>query len=108
MTPESATTTDHDQIRRFVEALDSTPAVAGATGSDDDLRIRFRDESSDDLDAIGADKFLPMAVPAASPISSSAGERGPATLDGQALATRGRSGLHRLAPRRPAAPAAPG
>jgi hypothetical protein len=58
MTPESATTTDHDQIRRFVEALDSTPAVAGATGSDDDLRIRFRDESSDDLDAIGADKFF--------------------------------------------------
>jgi hypothetical protein len=58
MTPESATTTAHDQILRFVEAYDGTPAAAGATGSDDDLRIRFRDESSDDLDAIGAEKFF--------------------------------------------------
>jgi hypothetical protein len=61
MTTESVTTTDHDQIRRWVEARDGTPAAVRATESDDDpgiLRIRFRDESADDLDAIGWQEFF--------------------------------------------------
>ena len=56
MTTAPVTTTDHDQIRRRVESRDGTPAAVGATGSRDEpgtLRIRFRDESADDLDAIG-------------------------------------------------------
>jgi hypothetical protein len=58
---DSVTTTDHDRIRRWVEARDGTPAAVRATESDDDpgvLRIRFRDESADDLDAIGWDEFF--------------------------------------------------
>jgi hypothetical protein len=58
---ESVTTTDHDQIRRWVEARDGTPAAVRATESDDDpgvLRIRFRDESADHLDAIGWEEFF--------------------------------------------------
>lgn len=61
MTTESVTTTDHDQIRRWVEARDGTPAAVRATETDDDpgiLRIRFRDESADDLDAIGWEEFI--------------------------------------------------
>ena len=56
MTSQSATTIDHDQIRRWVEARDGTPAAVRATEAGDDpgiLRIRFSDESADDLDAIG-------------------------------------------------------
>jgi hypothetical protein len=58
---ESSTTTDHDRIRRWVEARDSAPAAVRATESEDDpglLRIRFRDESADDLDSIGWDEFF--------------------------------------------------
>jgi hypothetical protein len=61
MTGESATTTDHERIRRWVEARDGTPAAVRATESGDDhgfLRIRFRDESADDLDAIDWDQFF--------------------------------------------------
>lgn len=57
---ESVTTTDHDEIRRWAESRDGTPANAvRVTESDDDLgvlRIRFRDES--DLDTIGGDEFF--------------------------------------------------
>jgi hypothetical protein len=58
---EFATTIDHDQIRRWVEARDGTPAAVRATESDDDpgvLRVRFRDESAGDLDAIDWDDFF--------------------------------------------------
>lgn len=58
---DSVTTTDHDEIRRWAEARDGTPAAVRATESGDDpgvLRIRFRDESADDLDAIGWDEFF--------------------------------------------------
>jgi hypothetical protein len=58
---ESASTTNHDQIRRWVEARDGTPAAVRATESDDDpgvLRVRFRDESAGDLDAIDWDEFF--------------------------------------------------
>jgi hypothetical protein len=61
MTGESATTTDHERIRRWVEARDGTPAAVRATECGDDpgvLRIRFRDESADDLDAIDWDQFF--------------------------------------------------
>lgn len=61
MTGESATTTDHERIRRWVEARDGTPAAVRVTESGDDsgvLRIRFRDESADDLDAIDWDQFF--------------------------------------------------
>ena len=58
---EFATTIDHDQICRWVEARDGTPAAVRATESDDDpgvLRVRFRDESAGDLDAIDWDEFF--------------------------------------------------
>jgi hypothetical protein len=58
---ESTATTDHDRIRRWVEACDGAPAGVRATESKDDpgvLRIRFRDESADDLDSIGWDEFF--------------------------------------------------
>jgi hypothetical protein len=61
MTTESTTTTDHDQIRRWVEARRGTPAVVAATEADDDpgiLRVRFSDESADALEAIGWDEFF--------------------------------------------------
>ena len=61
MSAESVTTTDPDQIRHWVEARDGTPAAVRATESGDDpgiLRIRFRDESADDLDAISWDEFF--------------------------------------------------
>ena len=58
---EFATTIDHDQICRWVEARDGTPAAVRAIESDDDpgvLRVRFRDESAGDLDAIDWDEFF--------------------------------------------------
>jgi hypothetical protein len=61
MTSQSATMTDHDLIRRWVEARDGTPAAVRATEAGDDpgvLRIRFSDESADDLDAIEWSEFL--------------------------------------------------
>jgi hypothetical protein len=61
MTTESVTTTDHDEIRRWVEARDGTPAAVRATESDDDpgvLRIRFREETAEDLNTIGWDDFF--------------------------------------------------
>jgi hypothetical protein len=61
MTSQSATTTDHDQIRRWVEARDGTPAAVRATEAGDDpgvIRIRFSEESADDLDAIEWSEFF--------------------------------------------------
>jgi hypothetical protein len=61
MTTESTTTTDHDQIRRWVEARQGTPAAVAATEADDDpgiLRVRFSDESADELEAIDWDEFF--------------------------------------------------
>ena len=61
MTTDSTTTTDHDRIRRWVEARDGTPAAVAATESSDDpgiLRIRFSDESADQLDAIEWHEFF--------------------------------------------------
>jgi hypothetical protein len=61
MTTESTTTTDHDQIRRWVEARQGTPAAVAATEADDDsgiLRVRFSEESADELETIGWDEFF--------------------------------------------------
>jgi hypothetical protein len=61
MTSQSATTIDHDQIRRWDEARDGTPAAGRATEAGDDpgvLRIRFSDESADDRESIGWDEFF--------------------------------------------------
>jgi hypothetical protein len=58
---ESAITTDHDRIRRWVEARDGTATPVRGRESDDDpglLRIRLRDGSADDLDAIDWDEFF--------------------------------------------------
>jgi len=44
MASQSSTTTDHDEIRRWVEAHDGKPAYVAGTGSEDDpgvLRIDF-------------------------------------------------------------------
>jgi hypothetical protein len=61
MTSQSATTIDHDQIRRWVEARDGTRAAVRATEAGDDpgiLRIRFSDDSADHLESIGWDEFF--------------------------------------------------
>ena len=58
---DSVTTTDHNEIRRWAELRDGTLAAVRATESDDDpgfLRIRFRDESTDQLDGISWDEFF--------------------------------------------------
>src|SRR3954447_24981200 len=51
MASASKTTTDHDEIRRWVEAHDGTPATVRGTGGDDDagiLRIDFPGGAGDD------------------------------------------------------------
>jgi hypothetical protein len=59
---QSKTTTDHDEIRRFVESRDGTPAAVRDTGSDGDpgiLRIDFPGGAgSDDLEHISWDEFF--------------------------------------------------
>lgn len=61
MTTEATKTTDHDRIRRWVEARDGVPAAVAATEDDEDpgiLRIRFSDESAEELDAIEWEEFF--------------------------------------------------
>lgn len=59
---ESKTTTDHQEIKNWVEKRDGQPAVVRGTEENESaeglLRIRFSDESSDNLKAIGWDKFF--------------------------------------------------
>jgi hypothetical protein len=57
---ESKTTTDHDEIRRWVEARGGRPASVGATGDGDDpgiLRIDFGDQD-EGLEEISWDQFF--------------------------------------------------
>ena len=61
MATSSEKTTDHDTIRRWAEARSGVPATVRATESGDEpgvLRIRFSDESADDLEEIGWDEFF--------------------------------------------------
>jgi hypothetical protein len=59
---ESKTTTDHQEIQKWVEARCGQPAVVKGTEDNEEseglLRIRFSDESKDSLKAIGWDKFF--------------------------------------------------
>ena len=61
---ESKTTTDHDEIRRWVDARGGRPAAVAATGSGDDpgiLRIDFPDapqSDDDDLEQISWDEWF--------------------------------------------------
>ncbi len=59
---ESKTTTNHQEIQTWVEQRGGQPAVVRGTEENESaegmLRIRFSDESSDDLKAIGWDKFF--------------------------------------------------
>jgi hypothetical protein len=59
---ESKTTTDHQEIQNWVEARGGQPAVVKGTEDNEEseglLRIRFSDESKDNLKAIGWDKFF--------------------------------------------------
>jgi hypothetical protein len=51
MASESKTTTDHDEIKRWVEAHDGTPATVRGTGDSNDagiLRIDFPGGAGDD------------------------------------------------------------
>lgn len=51
MGSESHTTTDHDEIRRWVEEHDGSPATVRGTGDDDDdgiLRIDFPGGAGED------------------------------------------------------------
>ena len=57
---ESKTTTDHDEIRRWVEARGGHPASVRETGNGDDpgiLRIDFGDQD-EGLEAISWDEFF--------------------------------------------------
>jgi hypothetical protein len=57
---ESKTTTDHDEIRRWVEERGGRPAAVTATGSGDDpgiLRIDFGDRD-EGLEEISWDEFF--------------------------------------------------
>ena len=59
---ESKTTTDHDEIRRWVEEHDGTPAAVRGTGDGDDpgiLRIDFPGGAGEDqLEHIGWDEWF--------------------------------------------------
>ena len=62
MTQESKKTTDHDEIRKWVEARGGVPATARSTGRKDEpgvLRIQFQEqESGDSLEEISWDDFF--------------------------------------------------
>ncbi len=61
MAGESKTTTDHDEIRRWVEERDGRPATVKGTGGDDDaglLRIDFPGGSGDRLEEISWEDFF--------------------------------------------------
>ncbi|WP_435179250.1 hypothetical protein [Halorussus sp. AFM4] len=62
MSDESQTTTDHDEIREWVEERDGQPAYVEGTEDGDSglLRIDFPDEGDDDenLDDISWDEFF--------------------------------------------------
>ena len=61
MSSKSSTTTDHDEIRQWVEAHDGAPAAVRSTESDGDpgvLRIDFPGGTGEDtLDHIGWDEW---------------------------------------------------
>lgn len=49
MTQEAKTTTNHDEIRKWVEARNGVPATVASTGDDDEpgiLRILFQEQDS--------------------------------------------------------------
>ncbi len=57
----SKQTTDHDEIRRWIEARDGVPAAVRATERKDDpglLRVRFDNDQSDQLDELSWDDFF--------------------------------------------------
>jgi hypothetical protein len=62
MTQESKKTTDHDEIRKWVEARGGVPATVRSTGSKDEpgvLRIQFQEqESGESLEEISWDDFF--------------------------------------------------
>ena len=62
MGSDSKTTTDHDEIRRWVEEHDGRPAAVKGTGSKDDpgvLRIDFPGGTGEDqLEHIGWDEWF--------------------------------------------------
>ena len=61
MSDESQTTTDHDEIREWVEERDGEPAYVESTEDGDSglLRIDFPDEGDDEnLDDISWDEFF--------------------------------------------------
>ena len=62
-TAESTTTTDHDEIRNWVEERDGRPAHVEGTGGDDDgglLRVDFQDsdDEDEDLEELSWDEFF--------------------------------------------------
>ncbi len=62
MTQESKKTTEHDEIRKWVEARGGVPATVRSTGRKDEpgvLRIQFQEqESGDSLEEISWDDFF--------------------------------------------------
>lgn len=62
MTRDSKTTTDHDEIRAWIEARDGAPATVASTARDDEprvLRVLFqKQESGDALEEISWDDFF--------------------------------------------------
>jgi hypothetical protein len=62
MTQQAKTTTDHDEIRRWVEARGGKPATVASTGDEDEagiLRIEFQEhKSGQSLTSISWDEFF--------------------------------------------------
>lgn len=62
MTQDTNTTTDHDQIRAWIEARDGAPATVASTAGDHEpgvLRVLFQEQQSgDSLEEIPWDDFF--------------------------------------------------
>jgi hypothetical protein len=58
---EASTTTDHETIQAWAEERDGTPATVRGTGDEEHaglLRIRFSEDSSDDLEEVSWSAFF--------------------------------------------------
>lgn len=59
---ESKRTTDHDVIKNWIEKHNGEPAVVKGTEENQEpaglLRVKFSEESSDDLKTVGWDEFF--------------------------------------------------
>ena len=61
MSNDASTTTDHQTIQRWIEKRGGKPAIVGGTGNGGDggvLKVRFEEDSQDDLVDVAWDEFF--------------------------------------------------